>query len=166
MWKPSASRPYIAPIETPDTIASVSTSFPFARRTDSLHAEPPREREHRLREARHRSAHDAGTDLPDARFAVRDAGGDHRADAVVDDLADIDAARRPGEVECRQRHCGIASDRYVVQLASIGDRFGHAAADQLHERRRCREGEAAEAGRLADRTVAEVGIRVLLAKAR
>src|SRR5690348_16572197 len=107
MWKPSASRPNIAPIESPDTIASVSTWLLFAcPGAGSLHAQPPGERQHRLREAHHRSAHDARADLPHAGFAVRDAGGDHRTDAVVDDLADVDAARRAGEVERGQRHAG------------------------------------------------------------
>ena len=70
----------------------------------------------------------AGARLPLARL-LRDAGGEHRADAGVNNLANVDAAWRAGEVEVWQRQSRVARDRDLVHLARVGDCLGNGAAD-------------------------------------
>src|SRR6185437_11712906 len=115
------------------------------------------ERRDGLDEAIHRRSYDTRSDLADAGLPVRDTGGHRRTDAVVDDLADVDPAGRPRKVEVRQRERRIACDGNFVHLARVSDRLGDRASDELDQRRGRGEREAAEAGRLADRAVAEIG---------
>lgn len=53
----------------------------------------------RILEALHRRADDTGADLADAHVLVGDTGVDDRADAGLDDLADVDAGGAAAEVE-------------------------------------------------------------------
>src|SRR6266496_3812164 len=73
-----------------------------------LHA--ARERLHGSAEARHRRRRDAGSDLADARLAMRDAAVDHREDAAVDDLARVDAGGHAREIERRQRERRVRAE--------------------------------------------------------
>src|ERR1700676_3890856 len=58
-------------------------------------------------------ARDAGADLTDAGLLVRDSGVYDRHDVGVQHTPDIDAGRRPGKVQLRQRKRVVAAKRDV-----------------------------------------------------
>src|SRR5947208_382973 len=120
----------------------------------------------RLREARERRARHAGTDLPDAGFAMCDARIDYRQDAGVDHFARIDAGRRAPEIERRKREAAIAAERDMGHRHGVGHRVLSRATDELHVGRRRGHGEAAEARRFGNGTVTEIrcGIRDAVAR--
>ena len=73
------------------------------------------------------------------------------------DLARVDAGGSRGEVERGQRERRIGAERDRAHAQAVMDRIGRRAADELDDRRRRRHREAADAGGLGDRGIAEIG---------
>ena len=98
---------------------------------------------------------------PTPALRVRDAGVDDRQHAGIGDQPRVDAGRRAAEVERRQREGRIAAERDGQHPPAVRGGIGGRAADELHDRRRRRHREAAEAVGLGDGRVAEVRRGVL-----
>ena len=115
----------------------------------------------RLREDLGRGSDESGADLADAGDLAGHAGVDLRQDPGAAHLGDVDAGRRALELQDGHRPARVLAEGDLVHPAGGRQRVGHRAADEPDDRRRGRHREAADAGRLGDRRVADVRVGVV-----
>ena len=82
-------------------------------------------------------------------------------DAGAADPGHVDAGRRAPELQDRDRPARVLAEGDLVHPPGGGQRVGHRAADEPDDRRRGGHREAADAGGLGDRRVADVGVGVV-----
>jgi hypothetical protein len=90
------------------------------------------------RESGHWSASDRRADLLDTRFATGNAGVDERCDAGVNNFANIDTCRPPGEIQIGKSKYVIAPNHDIDHLlaasvARLFDKPLQAATREGHE---------------------------------
>ena len=115
----------------------------------------------RLLEALDRHGREARADLAHPGALAGDAGVDHRRDAGLHHLADVDAERGAAELQPGQLVGLVLRHGDLVHLHRGLERERRRAAHVLDHRRGARHRERAQADRLGDRRVAHVGIGVV-----
>src|SRR4030067_3780734 len=106
-------------------------------------------------------ANQAGTDLANARFFMRDPGVDPGCDAQFDNLADVNPGRCASEVEGGNGDMLVFGRRDLVHLERRVERGLGSPADKGDDGRSGRHGESPDAGGLGDRAVADIGVCIL-----
>src|SRR5579859_3567942 len=120
---------------------------------------------HSLYKTRHRRMHEARADLAYARETMGDACIDDGQVVLAYNLPDVDTGGRAAKTERRQLKIARLGDRDVVHFQRVAHGIGWRAADELrYGGSRCHR-KAADASRLRNGAVANIGVGILLREA-